>query len=217
MLKDHNSKIEKRLLNFGTVEIVIDDGSGEERTITRRYTKSNDEPNINFPVLFLSQNEIINIAENDEEQIRFIDRFLDFNSYIAQIRILESELSQLDIQFAESIDAMYNVSILEADLSGLTKELEPLNKKLENKKYDEYLKVEMADSAIKSQLNNANRMLNLINDFISSADDFSVVEIDNKVSEEPIIKRNQESLDIAFSKTKRVFTGFKKSSIVFNR
>lgn len=80
---DHRSKLKHRLKTYGAVEVTLMLETGKEIPIRRVYDPENgdpfDDPTIDiarlFPVLFLSQNEIIKIAEDEEQQLGFIDRF----------------------------------------------------------------------------------------------------------------------------------------------
>ncbi|GAG64494.1 unnamed protein product, partial [marine sediment metagenome] len=122
--EDHEEKLSKQLGQYGQVEVTIQDETGKEFVITRIYDTSEDSP-INvldstsngtidvdisslFPVLFLSQTEIIKIAEDPDEQLKFIDKFFDFHRYINQINYLEAELKKLDKSFADSLEAYHN-------------------------------------------------------------------------------------------------------------
>jgi len=89
ILADHESKLAHRLENYGSVEVAVVDETGREFLITRVWDPADGHPFTSavknpaelFPVLFLSQNEIIKIAESHNEQIAFIDRFFDFRSF----------------------------------------------------------------------------------------------------------------------------------------
>ena len=99
ILRDHGSKLTQKLKQDSYVEIWFVDEIGKEHHIKRTYNLDNDnpfEPDVNlphvFPMLFLSQNEIIRIAEDTDTQLSFIDMFFDFNRYKSQIKSLEGQL-----------------------------------------------------------------------------------------------------------------------------
>jgi hypothetical protein len=70
----------------------------------RTYDPANDSPITDvtfdpaefFPCHFLSQNEIIRLAESESEQIKFIDSFFDFHAFQRDIEAARSELMRLD-------------------------------------------------------------------------------------------------------------------------
>lgn len=114
ILSDHDEKLEERLQRYGEISVAIVDETGKEQILARTYNPIDNNPYKDpaaeqiarlFPVLFLSQNEIIRIAENEDEQLKFIDRFFDFRSYQAKIGELEEELKVLDREFANSVRA----------------------------------------------------------------------------------------------------------------
>ena len=98
--KDHLEKLRNRVGNYAEIKIKYIDSFGNEKEIIRNYNEKNpyeDRSNIEFPVLFLSQNEIIKTAESEEKQIEFIDKFFDFRDFKLKILTLKNELKKLEI------------------------------------------------------------------------------------------------------------------------
>jgi PHP family Zn ribbon phosphoesterase len=157
---DYESKLRTRLGNYGFVEITFADETGKEITVKRTYNPAEDHPYADgqaydlaqiFPILFLSQNEIIKVAENESEQIVFIDRFLDFRSYQQEITGLEAQLAQLDGQLADALRAFQDLKQQQLAVGTAVKEIEQLDASLKNPVFDQYTVVESKDRALREQ------------------------------------------------------------------
>ncbi len=157
---DYESKLRTRLGNYGFVEVSFADETGKAITVKRTYNPAEDHPYADgqtydvaqiFPVLFLSQNEIIKVAESEAEQIAFIDRFLDFRSYQQEIAALEAKLAEFDGQLADALRAYQNVKQQEQTVATALKDLEHLDAALKNPVFDQYTVVESKDRALREQ------------------------------------------------------------------
>jgi hypothetical protein len=157
--EDHDSKLSTRLENYGSVEVTLVDETGKDFTVTRVWDPADDHPYTGdiqapqgfFPALFLSQNEIIKIAESETEQIAFIDQFFDFRSYQQQISDLDDRIESLDTALADSLRAYQLQVQIEQAIGGVTKEIESLDTALKNPIFDEYSKLETKDRALREQ------------------------------------------------------------------
>jgi PHP family Zn ribbon phosphoesterase len=156
---DHESKLAQRLENYGAVEVTIVDETGMEFIVTRVWDPAEDHPYTSevhnpaevFPILFLSQNEIIKIAESEDEQIAFIDRFFDFRSFREKIADLDHKMEELDRALAESLEAFRTQKEIEEAITASNKEMVALDAKLKNPIFDEYTKQETKDRALREQ------------------------------------------------------------------
>jgi PHP family Zn ribbon phosphoesterase len=156
---DHESKLENRLENYGTVEVTVVDETGRHFTIVRTwdpagghpYAGEVHDPAESFPALFLSQNEIIKIAESESEQIAFIDRFFDFRTYQQEIADLGDQLETLDRALAESLSAYRTQREIEQGVVACNKEIASLDKALKNPVFDQYTKLETKDRVLREQ------------------------------------------------------------------
>lgn len=160
ILDDHGGKLRERLLDYGVVDVTIMDETGKELSFKRTYDPAEGNPYEApgredvaqlFPVLFLSQNEIIRIAESEEEQIAFIDRFFDFRSYQSDITLLERQLSTLDGDLAESMRASRELKEIEKRMRVRSADLEKLDRALKNPVFDDYAKLETKDRTLRDQ------------------------------------------------------------------
>jgi PHP family Zn ribbon phosphoesterase len=160
ILDDYKSKLESRLDNYGSVELILSDETGREFSVTRVYNPAEDNPYKGiahldvaqlFPVLFLSQNEIIKIAENEAEQIAFIDQFFDFRSFQSKIDEEEARLSSLDASLAEALRAVPDLKTTDQQLVTIAKDIEHLDQALKNPVFDEFNATELKDRAVREQ------------------------------------------------------------------
>jgi hypothetical protein len=135
VLTDHESKLALRLDVYGSVEVTLIDETGRSTELKRVFNPAEDHPYAGgegfdvaqlFPVLFLSQNEIIKISESENEQIAFIDRFFDFRSYQQEISDIERDLEVLDSQLAEALRAFQDLKPIEQQIATATKVVEDL-------------------------------------------------------------------------------------------
>ena len=170
ILKDYNSKLEECLGQYGQVEIELKDKTGTSYIIRRTFNPTSDHPteciekntsgiihaNISqlFPVLSLSQNEIVEIVENkSNELIKFIDKFFDFNSYRNEISIIESELDTLDRKFAISVKAHYEKGKIAKAIKTVEIELKRLEKQLKNSLFKDIAIFEEQEKQFIKQVN----------------------------------------------------------------
>ncbi|MGA9407050.1 MAG: AAA family ATPase [Bacteroidota bacterium] len=148
ILTDHESKLDNRLEQYGIVELDYCDETGKSIKIKRTYNKSEEHPFEGeaegayvaqlYPVLFVSQNEIIKIAENPEQQLQFIDRFFDFHTFVEKIATLREELLRLDQQFADRLRSVHKRSELGKKRKTIEEEIEKLNRQLANPEFTNF-------------------------------------------------------------------------------
>src|SRR5215475_5327756 len=105
-----------------------------------------------FPVLFLSQNEIIRISESGNEQIAFIDRFFDFRSYQQEISDGEKQLAELDSRLANALRAYQDLKPIELQIATANKDIEHLDAALKNPVFDTFSQAESKDRGLRAQV-----------------------------------------------------------------
>lgn len=206
IVKDYDGKLNSKLGMYGVIDILCVDETGKKFTVKRTYDPTNDHPFEDegesipfiFPVLFLSQNEIIKIAEDDEEQLNFIDRFFDFRHYKVKISNVKQELKELDRKFADSLKSYHEKIQLEKQLEIYKKEMDVLNKRLADAIYDRYKKVEKKDNTLKLQAAALEELRKLTGRFIDELQYWSAPQIDEDVKTDPAVRRNTDSLTKAF-------------------
>jgi len=208
--EDHKEKLMKQLGQYGQVEINICDETGKEFKIIRTYNPAEDNPleckdvSTNeiisvdiaqlFPVLFLSQTEIIKIAEDSDEQMKFIDKFFDFYRYRNQIIGLESELKELDRKFAEALKAYHEQKDFNKQLKTSKVELERLSKQLKNPVFDEFAKLEEKDKVFRIQYNFLKILVEHIDNSERIIKNEEIPEIPKVMLLDPALKRMQDTV-----------------------
>ena len=168
--EDHFSKLEKCLKVHGSIMVNILDESGRRYSVVRTFNPTSGSPikitdlsdNTSkdfqvsevFPVLFLSQNEIIRIAEDSTgASLRaFIDRFFDFYRFQNEIERLTRQLSEVDDQLIDSLKAHLVVTDSQRKVSTAKEELEKLGRQITNAVFTKYAEQEQIGRAIQSQV-----------------------------------------------------------------
>ena len=199
ILSDHQRKLENRLETYGTVSLTLIDETGAEHTIERTYDPSENSPfgedyqeNVanSFNALFLSQNEIVQIAESEAEQIAFIDRFFDFQHFKEKIRSLEQELGDMDRQFSEGLRAVHLRAEAIAQLKKTKIELEKVNKLFSDPIYDKYKKLEDKDRILKAQSDFLLSVKEELEQDLEQIGKLTSPVVDANFAKDPAIKRN---------------------------
>ena len=197
--QDHVSKLGQKLGEFGIVEIVFVDENGKETPIKRTYHDLDDSPYDNtvpfdpaqvFHVLFLSQNEIIAIAEHEEEQLHFIDQFFDFYGFRARIAAIEKELKRLDKIMAEGLRAITEHADLTVKFQTIEKQISQLDEDLKNPIFERYQELEKKEKALSDQ----KEYLSVFIDNVGRAKDAilarSIPMIPDTLKNDPALLRN---------------------------
>lgn len=136
--KDHETKLDKQLGVYGRVAVTMEDSGGTTHRLVRTYDPANDSPITDvtfdpaefFQCHFLSQNEIIRLAESESEQIKFIDSFFDFHTFQRDIEAARAELMRLDKDVAEQIRAGKRIVALQAQADTLKAQIAEKDKAL---------------------------------------------------------------------------------------
>ena len=142
---EHDNKLKHRLGNFGKVTIVYVNETGKEFTITRTldpntsaYDEIEFDPSIVCNALFLSQNEILKVAEEESLQLDFIDRFFPAHHYEDRIDDLKHQIQELDKNLGAGIRAEQEITELEESIATTKLEIEKLDAKLDNPIFRDY-------------------------------------------------------------------------------
>lgn len=212
IFNDHKSKLDKKLQTYGKVEINLVDETGVSHIIERNYNPASGNPysekeheNIanSFNVIFLSQNEIIKIAEDENEQIKFIDNFFDFQYYKNKISNIEKDISVFDDSLTDGLKAYSDMHEIQNQLNSLIKDKAKLDILLSDKIYDIYKKLEEKNNAILLQ---ESYLIEFISEFESYYFEFSKKQTPNfelpEINDDPVIKRNNDTLLEAINKSK---------------
>ncbi len=168
---DHDLKLEKCLKLHGEVKVKFTDSSGKSYLVTRIYNPAEGNPleiidlsdDIKkdfqieqvFPVLFLSQNEVVKIAQDNggASQRSFIDRFFDFYKYQGKIEALNKDLSVIDGRVADVLRSRLIVLDLKRKIASCNEEVTKLGRQIKNSVFEKYSKKESVGQGITGQLN----------------------------------------------------------------
>lgn len=207
--KDHISKLEKRLQTYGKVLIELIDDTGMTHLLERTFNPTENNPYNSseqesiansFNTIFLSQNEIIKIAEDESEQINFIDSFFDFQYFKNKINNTEKDISIFDDILADGLKAFSDVFEVQAQINILNKEKQKLDKILSDKVYDSFKTHEEKENAFTNQENFIDEIISELELKLDeyrkkTAPDYSKTNL----SEDPAIKRNTDTLNDALN------------------
>lgn len=195
MRKDHDSKLEQRLGMDNYVELEFIDVNGRPHLLKQTYnldgsqrSKSAVDRSRAFPVLFLSQSEIIKIAEKDSEQLNFIDRFFDFRFHRDKIRSKQDALRQEDSKLGESLHAVRRFADLSREVASVKIELDRLDEQLSHPIFKDNKIAEEKNATIENQIAEATEMqsaLQKARDSIASGN----VEISEGLAKDSVIQR----------------------------
>lgn len=201
ILKDHNSKLQKRLGEFESVKVTVDLGSGDEVLFERVYSEEIEHPiNVDydiaqaFPVLFLSQNEIIKISEDEQEQLKFIDQFFDFRKFKQAIKAIEDKFSVLDTEFADSMRAFSSLNSLQEEVSKQKTKLSKIDEALKHPIFSKYRSAENEFHFFKSQKIATNKVAQKFSEFTQALREFNPPVIPSEFLKEGGILRNNSTL-----------------------
>lgn len=216
---DHDTKLEICLKRYGQVSVTIQDESGKEFDIKRDFDPIGGNPLLIvdksdgqeksfaideiFPVLFLSQNEIVKIAEDRTgASIRkFIDRFFDFRKYRREIQTLLFDLELIDQQFAEAIRAHRKGKLTEESINILNEEIAKLDRLLENEVFEKYKQEETIDTVLKGQISHISSLVSYFKDVDNNFHE--LVSLEKSNLQNPYVKRMLVKVDKASDTTIR--------------
>jgi len=225
---DHDLKLEKCLKLHGEVSLIITDESGNQYQIKRIYNPEDSNPieiidlsdgkikNFDienfFPILFLSQNEVIKIAEDKtgKNQRDFIDNFFSFYKYRQKIELLNEQLKEIDNVFSDIIKANLKVKILQKRLNDFSAEIDKVNRQIKNDIFSKYSNEEKIGLAINSLSDFLNIILEELENSISKYEDFSKpTSKDDFINKNPAYKRASDIVNKAFDKVLEDFNNLK--------
>ncbi|MFA4888226.1 MAG: AAA family ATPase [Candidatus Omnitrophota bacterium] len=224
ILFDHKNKLDECLKIHGEIEVVFMDDSGKEYMIKRVLNPAeanlitvidlsdNSDKNFQveqvFPVLFLSQNEIIKIAEDKTgaSQRRFIDQFFDFYKHQQEIEKLNNDLKEVDQRVADVLDAHLITLDLKKKISTYKEEIEKLGRQIQNTVFAEYSKKEKVGQALQSQLDFVDSLRQMLLISQSEYKDMTLPEIeDRETIQNPAVQRSADVVSKILDAAKKGF------------
>ena len=218
--KDHNTKLKLRLEDFGEIALHFMDENGNVSIVKRQYREADNSPFDDdipydpaqvFPVLFLSQNEIIKIAEIEDEQLKFIDRFFDFHNFTTRIQSIEIELKQLDRLMADGLLAITEYNDLSNRISTFEKEITKLDEALKHPIFHEFQKLEEKEKSIVEQQQHISNLSEFIDKSTKNVSAIQLPSIPPDLSSDPALLRNYDLLKKTKENTIEVLTNLNAS------
>ena len=202
ILDDYNGKLNSRLGEYEYIEVDILDETGKSVTLKRTlnplegnpYEKAGYDPAQVFPILFLSQNEIIKIAEDETQQLSFIDRFFDFRTYKQKISSIEDQLSVLDRRMAENLGSFPIVRDLKEQIKTKEIDLERLDKALKNPAFQKFKEFEEKNIALNSQSQFVKSLRLTSQQAETRVQNLDIPAIPKNLSKDPALRRNFDTL-----------------------
>lgn len=149
--KEHLSKLEKQLRDGGVVKVRFIDLSNEEYEIARTYSARKPlesttecrnrttgktfegDTNSIFPLLFYSQNEILEVTRDPKAQLDLLDNFRDFERYKGKLEAITGQLRSLDRRFVTSYEAAQGLPSLEKQVRTLDEKIKKCEKQIKSK------------------------------------------------------------------------------------
>jgi ABC-type lipoprotein export system ATPase subunit len=158
--KDHDTKLAKQLGLYGRVEVSFRSADGGHYSVEREYNPAAHNPFRGttrapaelFACHFLSQGEIVRIAESEDEQIRFIDSFFDFRSHQRGIDEIRAKLAGLDGEVAKEIRARKSVQMLAKAQKAFQEEIKAKEDGLKSPTFPKYQQAQAKTQALKRGL-----------------------------------------------------------------
>lgn len=171
ILRDHETKLRKRLEPYGRVAVDIRQSDGGVVTLEREHDPAKQNPwrSAVTPTdlvgcHFLSQGEVVRIAESEEEQIRFIDSFFDFRTHQKAIAKVRSQLVELDKDVAKQIANAAAEEQLLADKKRISAEIAEKNRLVKSRGFTQYQRAQAKSRLIEGALSTASKVLEVLDD-----------------------------------------------------
>ena len=200
---DHFAKLRSKLGEYGSVELTCIDETGASTPISRIFRDLDRSPYADavpfdpaqvFPVLFLSQNEIIKIAEDEAEQLKFIDQFFDFRTIRARIASIERDLQRLDAAMAQGLTAYDELSSLGVRIATVEKEISKLDKALKEPIFDRFRALQEKEKALLAQREYLSSLLSNVGEITSNLLAKALPEAPAALGKDPTMLRMQDAL-----------------------
>jgi ABC-type lipoprotein export system ATPase subunit/histidinol phosphatase-like PHP family hydrolase/predicted nucleic acid-binding Zn-ribbon protein len=200
LLRDHETKLDKRLGLYGKVTVTLVDAAGTEHVISRTYDPAHGHPYEGaefdvaefFPCHLLSQGQIVRLAESDEEQIAFIDSFFDFRAHQRGIREEKEALADLDKQVATQIRARKATDRLEREYRTLTERIDAIDRQLKSPIFGRYRAAQKKAQAANASIQTLAELASAVADSRNAVAAVAVPAIPDDLTDDPLVRRLTE-------------------------
>ncbi len=201
---DHKSKLKSRLGDLGIVQVDYVDETGQVFEIKRVLDPVSSGYDIVeydlsqvCQVLFLSQNEIIRIAEDKSLQLHFIDSFFPSKAYEERIEALETSLHDLDKQMADGLRAVGEIAELKESIATTEVKIKRLDTKLDAPIFKTYTGADEKRQAIQSYSEYFNEVEQLTICYKENVDSLEIPVSPSALANDSVLKQNMERIDEA--------------------
>lgn len=208
--KDHDTKLEKQLGLYGRVIVDARLADGTEHAIEREYNPAAGNPfhDVAIPPTdllschFLSQGEIVRMAESETEQIRFIDSFFDFRAHQRGIDETREQLAALDHEVARQIRARKQTNELKRQQSELREEVAKKDAELKSPVFSKFQQAQAKTQAIERAVSPLADMVTALEQARNALQAVpGPPEAPPELAEDPLIRRVRELAARAKSET----------------
>ena len=154
--KDHDTKLLKQLGEYGRVLVSLRLADGTEVDLEREFNPAAGNPYHGvtlppgeiLPCHFLSQGEIVRIAESEDEQIRFIDSFFDFHGHQRGLDRIRQELAALDHEVVSQIRARKSAAALKKEQESLRGDISKKDEELKSPVFTRFQQAQAKTQAV---------------------------------------------------------------------
>lgn len=201
--EDHDGKLECRLGQYGRVEVTFRDDSGQPVTFNRTFDPADGHPMDGpsaeslartFPIIFLSQNEIIRIASDEQQQLQFIDGFFDFRAFRRRIDDVEAKLRELDRDLAGCFVAYRAERAISEEIKEIEREVKEVAGSLQSEILKKYVTGETRREYGELILGQLQRLVEILEDAGRETGLVEIPKLPEDVVSEAVSMRTRKAL-----------------------
>ena len=175
--RDHQTKLEKRLEPYGRVAVDVRLVDGSVVTVEREFSPADSNPWRSevtpadiVTCHFLSQGEVVRIAESEDEQISFIDSFFDFRTFRTQISDVAKRLPEVDREVSRQIANQALVRELTEKRAALATEISTKERLLKGRGFARFQRAQAKSRFIEAAVARANEVVTALKESASRLD-----------------------------------------------
>lgn len=196
ILRDHETKLEKRLGLYGRVSLEIRQADTTLVRVEREYDPAKGNPWRSavtpadvISCHFLSQGEIVRIAESADEQIRFIDSFFDFGKHQRSINDARGQLAALDREEAKQIAAVGRRNELAIERARLKAEVRQKDLGLKSLSFSKYQRAQAKSRVVEGAVETVAQVIDVLEEAEQAVDAAPLPTVPPNLRRDPTIKR----------------------------
>jgi energy-coupling factor transporter ATP-binding protein EcfA2 len=194
--KDHEAKLQKKLGLYGRVGVDVRQPDGSTVAVEREFNpaagnpwRSKIRPIDVISCHFLSQGEIVRMAESEEEQIRFIDSFFDFRSHQGALADTGRRLGELDRQVATQIAASTERDQLRDEQTRLKAEIVEKDKSLRSRAFGRYQRAQAKSRVIDAASATGEEVVGALDEANQAVGSIALPDLDTNLRRDALSRR----------------------------